>query len=278
MFFRKPQFRPRHPHHLPQGFIEEHSSTQLCWLKAGWEETIRAAISCPGNGTIFPVQGGRGNMVQVPIGDPASGQVGEQGSFLIRRYRRGGFVRHFLHETYWAYWNSPLRPLAELEATQTARQRGVPTGEVLGACVEWCSLGLYRGLLISRTADGFVNWWEWLQAQPSQYERQQVATTAAQVVAQLHAVGIEHADLNLTNILVRFSGDTPPQATVLLIDFDRARIFPRPLQQNRCEQNLRRLRRSINKLDPQRQLFSDYDLDLFLETYSSRQDHEARPH
>ena len=57
-------------------------------------------------------------MVRVPIDE----QVGEQGSLLIRRYRRGGFIRHFLRETYWAPWNSPLRPLAELEATETARQ------------------------------------------------------------------------------------------------------------------------------------------------------------
>ncbi len=219
-------------------------------------------------------------MVRVPIDE----QVGEQGSLLLRRYRRGGYIRHFLRETYWAPWNSPLRPLAELEATETARQRGIPTGEVLGACVEWHSFGLYRGLLISRTADGFVNWWEWLQTQPSQHERQRAATAVAEVVAQLHAAGIGHADLNLTNILIRCTrAETPTHQThfaVLLIDFDRARVFPHALQQNRCERNLRRLRRSINKLDPQRRLFSVHDLDLFLEAYRSRYApcwKEARP-
>ncbi len=270
MFFWKRQLHP------PDGFIENRSSTQLCWLKAGWEETIRAAISCPSSGTVLPVQGGRGKMVQVSTGD----QVSDHGSLLIRHYRRGGFIRHFLHETYWAYWDYLLRPLAELVATETARQRGIPTGEVLGACVEWRSFGLYRGLLISRTADGFVNWWEWLQTRPTQRERQQVAAAVAQVVAQLHAVGIEHADLNLTNILIRFTADTPTRPSVLLIDFDRAQVFPHPLQHKRREQNLRRLRRSINKLDPHRRLFSAHDLDLFLEVYrccQAHEVHEARP-
>ena len=262
MFFRKPQIRPHHP---PPGFIEEHCSTQLCWLKAGWEEAIRTAISGPASRTVLPVQGGRGKIIQVPIGK----QVGAQGSLLIRRYRRGGFIRHFLHETYWAYWNSALRPLAELEATETARQRGIPTAEVLGACVEWQSLGLYRGLLISRTAEGFSNWWEWLQTQPPQHERQQAATAVARIVAQLHAAGIDHADLNLTNILIRCTAEAPTHLMVLLIDFDRAQVFPHVLQQNRCERNLRRLRRSINKLDPQSRLFSADDLDLFLEAYRS---------
>jgi len=270
MFFWKRQLHPFHP---PAGFIEDRSSTQLCWLKVGWEETIRTALSCPAGGTVLSVQGGRGKMVQV--------SAGERGSLLIRRYRRGGFIRHFLHETYWAYWDSALRPLAELRATEAARQRGIPTGEVLGACVEWRSLGLYQGLFISRTANGFVNWWEWLQTQPPQHERQQVATAVAQVVAQLHAVGIDHADLNLTNILIRCTADTPtrltypPHPAVLLIDFDRAQVFPHPLQHKRCERNLRRLRRSINKLDPQRRLFLAPDLDLFLEVYRSRQAHEA---
>ena len=283
MFFKKLQPRPRHPSHPPShppdGFIEDRSSTQLCWLKAAWEETIRTAISSPASGTVLPVQGGRGNMIQVPISQQVGEQIGAPGSLLIRRYRRGGFIRHFLHETYWASWHSPLRPLAELEATQTARQRGIPTGEVLGACVEWRSFGFYRGLLISRTADGFVNWWEWLQTQPPQHERHQAATAVAQVVAQLHAAGIDHADLNLTNILIRCASETSTHPSVLLIDFDRARVFPHPLPQNRREQNLRRLRRSINKLDHQRRLFSAGDLDLFLEAYHSHEvpcQHEVR--
>lgn len=281
MFFWQRLLRPFPP---PAGFIEDRSATQLCWLKVGWEETIRTALACPANGTVLSVQGGRGKMVQVPIGEQVGEQTGEPGSLLIRRYLRGGFIRHFLHETYWAYWDSALRPLAELRATEAARQRGVPTAEVLGACVEWRSLGWYRGLFISRTADGFVNWWEWLQTQPKQPERHQVATAVAQVVAQLHAAGIDHADLNLTNILIRCTPETPTHLIVfpmvfpmvLLIDFDRARVFPHALQHKQWEQNLRRLRRSINKLDPQRRLFPAHDLDLFLTTYRSHQAHQTQ--
>ena len=86
----------------------------------------------------------------------------------------------------------------------------------------------------------------------------------AQAIAQLHEVGIVHADLNLTNILVRVAVDTP---AVLLIDFDRARVFPSPLARHWRERNLRRLRRSLDKLDPAGQFFSPTDLEIFCRAY-----------
>ena len=247
MLFCKPQLHP------PQEFVEDRSSHQLCWLKVGWEETLRTALARPAKAGVLAVQGGRGKMVRVALG--------KRGSLLIRHYWRGGFIRHLVRDT---YWDQPPRPLAELYVTHLARQRGVPTGEVLGACVEWRSFGLYRGVLISRAADGYTNWWAWLTTRPSPHQRQQVVLAVARVIARLHAAGIQHADLNLTNVLVRFEAQTP---AVLLIDFDRARVFPAPLQDPRCQRNLRRLRHSIKKLDPRGQHFSAQDLSLLLSAY-----------
>lgn len=251
MLFRPPQLHP------PQEFVAKGSSHQLCWLKVGWEETIRAALTHPAKAAPPAVQGGRGKMVRIGLG--------KRGSLLLRHYRRGGFIRHLVRDT---YWDRPPRPLAELCITHLARQRGVPTGEVLGACVEWRSFGLYRGVLVSRAADGYTNWWAWLTTRPSLSQRRQVVLAAARVIARLHAAGIQHADLNLTNVLVRFEAETP---AVLLIDFDRARVFPAPLQGPRCQRNLRRLRRSIKKLDPHGQYFSAQDLSLLLRAYRQHQ-------
>jgi tRNA A-37 threonylcarbamoyl transferase component Bud32 len=136
--------------------------------------------------------------------------------------------------------------------------------EVLGAGMERVTLGLYRGVLITREAEGFVNLWEWLRSKPTAPQREAVAAATARVIAQLHAVGIEHPDLNLTNILVRTATDMP---TVLVIDFDRARLLPGPLPPRRRTRNLHRLRRSLNKLDPEGQFCSATDLQIFCQGY-----------
>jgi len=178
------------------------------------------------------------------------------------RYRRGGLQDG----------RGRLRRLAELYATQLARRRGVPTGEVLGACVEWRSFGLYRGVLVSRAADGYTNWWAWLTTRPSPQQRRQLVRAVARVIARLHTAGIQHADLNLTNVLVRFEAETP---RVLLIDFDRAGVFPAPLHAARRRRSLRRLQRSIKKLDPHGQYFSAQDLDALLNAYRQCRADEA---
>jgi 3-deoxy-D-manno-octulosonic acid kinase len=179
----------------------------------------------------------------------------------VRHYWRGGFIRHFVHDL---YWDRPPRPFAELVCTETARQRGVPTVEVLAAGVEWTTFGLYRGTFITCEAAGFVNVWEWLHGQITGEERKAGIEAVARAVAHLHRAGIAHADLNLTNILIRTVAET---AEVLLIDFDRARVFPGPLPRSRRERNLRRLRRSLAKLDPEGVLVSPADLEVFCRAY-----------
>lgn len=240
----------------PREFVAQRSDHRLCWLKVGWEETIRTALAGRPEAGPAAVQGGRGQLLRVALG--------ERGSLLIRHYRRGGFIRHLVRDT---YWDRPPRPLAELSVTQFARRCGVPTGEVLGAWVGWRSFGLYRGALISRAADGYTNWWAWLTTRPSFPRRRRVVLAVAGALARLHAVGIQHADLNLTNVLVRVETETP---AVLLIDFDRAHIFPAPLPARRCRHNLRRLRRSISKLDPHGQYVSAQEFGLLLSAYHRR--------
>ena len=86
----------------------------------------------------------------------------------------------------------------------------------------------------------------------------------ARVVEQLHATGVSHADLNLTNILVAAKGS---RQDTLIIDFDRARIFPTPIPSSWRKKNLQRLHRSLQKLDPRAQYFSPVDLETFCHAY-----------
>jgi hypothetical protein len=181
---------------------------------------------------------------------------------MVRRYQRGGAVRYFVRDV---YWDRPPRPLMELISTETAQQRGVPTVEVLGAGVEWVAGGLYRGVLITREAQEFINLWEWLQCRPASEARRAMSRAVAKAVGQLHAAGIIHADLNLTNILVRTVPGTPE---VLLIDFDQARLFPGLPHLRYRKQNLRRLRRSLDKFDPNGLLTTPEDVEAFCQEYS----------
>jgi 3-deoxy-D-manno-octulosonic acid kinase len=239
------------------GFVELRSPGQIWWVKKSWQQffsTERGSFQgiVAAASALTPI-GGRGSLYRFSLGDG--------GYALARRYRRGGLIHHFIHDL---YWERPFRPLTELISTETARQRAIPTVEVLAVGVEHVVFGLYRGWFISREAEGFINLWEWLRSKPLAAARQQGIKTVAQVIARLHSAGIYHADLNLTNILVM---PQTPQPQALIIDFDRARVLARPLSSRQREKNLRRLRRSLRKLDPQEQFFSSADLETFCGTY-----------
>jgi serine/threonine protein kinase len=226
----------------PSGFIEHHNHNQTWWTKAEWVHFFPGHCN-PFHTTSRPppailTGGGRGASYRVDLNNGAHA--------IVRPYRRGGFVRHFVRE--W-YWDRPFRPFRELLCTEHARQCGIPTVEVLAASVEQRTLGFYRGVFITREADGFVNLWEWLQRRPLDSQRTAVFITVIQTIGQLSQIGIRHADLNLTNILV--CAENSPLA-VRIIDFDRARIFPDPLSPHQHQRVLQRLRRSFLKLDPTR--------------------------
>jgi hypothetical protein len=245
---------------LPPGFVKQTHQYEAWWLKAGYESLVPTAIQqlaeaqqqsvTEGDSSrkITPLPWGRGSVRRI--------QTETRETLIVRAYRRGGFVRHFLSDI---YWDRPPRPLAELVATETARQRGVPTIEVLGGHVRWINSGLYRGLLVSREAEGFHNLWEWLQMRSTGPTRTATLTTVARAIATMHEAGIAHADLNLTNILIQ-SSNTSPQ--VLLLDFDRAQVLCDPVPRPQRERTLRRLQRSFQKLNPDGALYSAGDIAL----------------
>ena len=224
----------------PSGFTEHTTTVCTWWLKDGHRQTLLGVLAEIKAGRADRLQGGRGIIQRVPF-DARSPAI-------VRRYQRGGLVRHFVHDL---YWDRPLRPFVELCTTVIARERSIPTVEVLGAGVEWQSFGFYRGTLITREAQGFLNWREWLQTKPPVEERQIVTDKVLQTINFMHESGISHADLNLTNILVR---NDSTQHEVLIIDFDRARLFSTPLPSSYRKLNLARLRRSIAKLDAEEQV------------------------
>ena len=183
-----------------------------------------------------PVAGGRGATFRVALADGRRA--------IVRLYRRGGLVARLVRET---YLGVRARPLRELVVVDEARRRGVAAAEVLAARVDG---GLvHRGALVTAEVPGAATLLEALRAAPDVAARRALAGAAGRAVAALHAAGVFHADLNLTNILVR-PGPRAPHAT--LVDFDRARLHGGPLGRRARRRNLRRLARSAAKLDPAR--------------------------
>ncbi len=235
----------------PSGFFEQRTDTHTWWFKDSLLAETLKALEHIEQGTAPGQRGGRGTVQRVALGD--------QGHAIVRSYKRGGFVRHFVHDL---YWDRPLRPFAELMCIATARERGGSTVEVLGAGVEHVAFGFYRGTLITREAVGFLNWWDWLQTHPAAEERQLVTQDAVQAITHMHDAGIYHADLNLTNILIRLESGQPE---TLIIDFDRARIFATPLPSFRRKRTLSRLLRSMKKLDPDGRVLPFAERGVFLD-------------
>ena len=233
----------------PSGFRQRREGRHVWWLKADCETELRAVIEGAARGKGESLRGGRGTLWRVPFEG--------NGAAIVRTYRRGGLVRHLTRDL---YWDRPPRPFAELRTLVEARRRGVPTVEVLGAGMTWAGWGCYRGTLVTREAAGFVDGWRWLQTLPAAAERRAVAAHVAETIRLMHARGVQHADLNLTNVLVRVEDGRP---AALILDFDRARMFASGLTPTRRRRNLRRLRRSMSKLDPDGRFFPLAERDEF---------------
>jgi 3-deoxy-D-manno-octulosonic acid kinase len=161
---------------------------------------------------------------------------------VVRPYRRGGLLGRIVRATYLGVGVQP-RPLRELVVTAGARSRGVAAAEVLAARIE--GRVVYRGTLVTAEIVGATPLIDALAGEAST-RRAALGTAAGRAVARLHAAGVVHADLNLTNILVTGTVDAP---TAMLVDFDRAQLANAPLGARARRRMLRRLARSARKLD-----------------------------
>lgn len=191
---------------------------------------------------------------------------------VVRHYRRGGAVAHVLHDEYLRAGEP--RPLRELHASIAARARGVATPEVLAAIV-YLAGPLYRADLATRFVAGsrdlasvlFGSAIDRPQRSPGMHppaagephERRSAADQRSSEPIRIaawratgallrcaFAAGIEHADLNLRNILLSGVVESPH---ALLLDLDRATVHEHPVSDAVRESMLARLHRSRLKLE-----------------------------
>jgi len=169
---------------------------------------------------------------------------------VARRSRRGGLVSMFIAETFFGL--SP-RPFRELAVTAEARRRGVAAAEPLGAMTAWLAPAVYRGWFLTRALNG-MTLWDFIRHDDDPVVRGHVLLRARESIATMHNRGVFHADLNLHNLFVTQKGES---FEVVILDLDKARIYPSPLTEKLRRENAARLLRSARKLDPESRYLDD---------------------
>jgi len=154
---------------------------------------------------------------------------------VLRHYRRGGLFATLLGD--WYPWQGAelTRSFAEFNLLAEMVSQGLPVPAPIAARYQRDGAGYRADILIERIATA-VPWAALLHADLANAPWEQVGAT----IARFHRAGIDHADLNANNVLLDGAGQ------VWLIDFDRSQR--RPLKHRWRYRNLRRLRRSIDKL------------------------------
>jgi 3-deoxy-D-manno-octulosonic acid kinase len=183
-------------------------------------------------GGLQEVAGGRASVAIITAGAER---------WVLRHYRRGGFVARISRDSYFWLGESRTRSFAEWRLLAELRRRGLPVPAPIAARYVR-GLLTYRADLItehlpdSRTlADAITG---------TQLPREQWSAVG-RTLAAFHREGVHHADLNAHNIMIEHA--VAPR--VFLLDFDRGRIEPR----GSWEQDvLARLRRSLEKIKAQR--------------------------
>jgi 3-deoxy-D-manno-octulosonic acid kinase len=178
----------------------------------------------------------RGELAPTPGGRGAAWFIRAGGrEWVLRHYRRGGFMARLSRDGYWWKGENRVRAFAEWRLLADLRERGLPVPHPVAAGYRR-SGRTYRCDLITERITG---------AQPLSAALEHGALpesiwrAAGAAIARLHGVGVDHADLNAHNLLVDDKGK------ISIIDFDRGRLRT---QGPWTARNLERLRRSFSKL------------------------------
>jgi 3-deoxy-D-manno-octulosonic acid kinase len=155
--------------------------------------------------------------------------------WVLRHYRRGGFIAHLSADRYFWTGESRVRAFAEYRLLARLIERGLPVPRPIGARYQRAGLR-YRCDLITERVEGAAALSAELAARALSGE---AWCSIGAAIARLHQAGVDHADLNAHNILIDRRG------AVSVIDFDRGRIRGAGVWRLG---NLRRLRRSLEKV------------------------------
>ena len=157
------------------------------------------------------------------------------GESVLRHYRRGGLVANLLDDTYLWTGADHTRCFVEFRLLEALYAKGLPVPRPLAA--RYVKSGLrYRADLITRRIEQGETLATRLRAGQADAS---ALTRVGETIADFHAAGAFHADLNAHNVLL-------DRERVWLIDFDRGEW--RVPWGAWCGANLARLKRSLQKV------------------------------
>ncbi len=174
-----------------------------------------------------------------PVSQGGRGQAwfveGDIGAGVLRHYRRGGFAARLSRDAYLWRGERATRGFAEFRLLSWLHRQGISVPAPLAAAY-WRRGLVYRAdILVERIPEARTLAGELAAEGALPWGR------IGCLIARLHALGVDHADLNAHNILLD-ANDNP-----WLIDFDRGKRRPPGAWR---ERNLARLQRSLRKLAP----------------------------
>lgn len=181
-------------------------------------------------GGLEEVAGGRGS-VSILRSDEAR--------WVLRHYRRGGWAARVLDDRYLWLGAERTRSFVEWRLLKRLRELGLPVPAPIAARYVRGSLTYQADLITeylgaTRTlADSITE---------TALDREQWVRIGG-ALAEFHAHGVHHADLNANNILL--ADGVEAARAVYLLDFDRGRIRERGAWEQAV---LARLRRSLEKI------------------------------
>lgn len=233
--------------------VEKTETGAILYDKAIVNQISEASFSPEGWRTAAPVKGplrsaGRGDTMFVSDGHR---------DFVLRHYVRGGLVSRVTHDRYLWLGQEHTRAFAEWRLLSRLIAMGLPVPQP--AAARYRRNGLwYRADLLTVRMPGIAPLSSRVSRQPADAD---FWRGIGRGIRRFHEAGVCHADLNAYNVQV------DERDSVFLLDFDRGKILPTGLWQ---QKNLARLRRSLQKiarLDP-RAHFSDEDWTHLVAGYS----------
>jgi tRNA A-37 threonylcarbamoyl transferase component Bud32 len=179
------------------------------------------------------VAAGRGAIVQADLGGRA---------VMMKALRRGGLPGRIGGGSHG--WS---RLLAEMRILEEAAGRGVPTARLAFGATAPSRRGRTSAILGTFRVEGAVSLAVWMERigpeDPRRRERGDLLARAGGAVRRAHDLGLDHADLNIGNVLVRAGNETDG---AWVIDLGLSRLGS-ALPPGKRASNLVRLLRSAEK-------------------------------
>ncbi|MBX2880595.1 MAG: 3-deoxy-D-manno-octulosonic acid kinase [Granulosicoccus sp.] len=168
----------------------------------------------------------------------------EEQALVLRRYCRGGLVRHFSHDQFVWLGLQRARPYCEFELLREMTRLGLPCPRPYACQVVHSGL-YYSGALIMHEIPQAATLADILcRREVSDLEW----TAVGACLRRFHDASVYHSDLNANNILLNNEGE------VFLIDFDKS-CFRRGTGGQWKSATLKRLKRSIMKCRAKADIF-----------------------